>query len=515
MFRCLNLRRFEISQDDVSSALKKLDVSKGPGTDHLPPLFLKECAESLKMPLSTIFNSSLRHCSFPSLWKTASICPIFKAGSSHAVENYRGVSILCCVAKVFEGLVHDVMFTLSKPLISEYQHGFVKKRSTTTNLMTFSNFLSTKIEKKHQVDAIYFDFSKAFDKVPHDLAIAKLRYLGFPIWITEWLRSYLSERKAFVNINGSHSRVFPITSGVPQGSVLGPLIFILFINDLCSRLRSEKLLYADDLKIYRIISSHLDCLALQADIDELQRWCLENGMELNIKKCKTIVFTRRQSQIGFEYSVGTEILERVASIRDLGVIFDTKLSFNEHISVTTAKAFAALGFIRRITSNFDDIYAMKALYCSLVRSILEYAVCVWSPVHATHVSRIERVQRSFIRYALRRLPWSNPENLPDYEHRCRLITLETLESRRKNLQRLFVFDLIQGNLDCPLLLSNVLFYAPTRQLRQRDVLFVRRHRTSYGFNSCLDRCFRLFNSVSGLFDFNVSKTVFKNRIKVF
>lgn len=214
----LNLAPFDISRQDVYSALKNLDVTKGAGTDNLPPLVLKECAESLQMPLEIIYNKSLRNSTFPSIWKKASITPIFKAGSSHAVENYRGVSILCSVAKVFEGLVHNVLYAASTPIISELQHGFVKKRSTTTNLMMFTNFLSTEIEKRSQVDAIYFDFSKAFDKVPHELAIAKLRHLGFPDWITEWLRSYLTQRVAFVNINGTHSSVFSIASGKRSGA---------------------------------------------------------------------------------------------------------------------------------------------------------------------------------------------------------------------------------------------------------------------------------------------------------
>lgn len=225
-------------------------------------------------------------------------------------------------------------------------------------------------------------------------------------------------------------------------------------------------------------------------------------------------FSRRQSCIEFGYSIGSEPLERVESIRDLGVILDSKLRFNEHVNATTAKAFAALGFVRRNASCFKDIYALKALYCSLVRSILEYAVCVWSPQHTTHIIRIEKVQRSFIRFALRQLPWSDPFNLPDYTSRCRLIALQTLSSRRSNLQRLFMFDLIRGNLDCPSLLQNVSFYAPNRHLRQRDLLLIRRHRTSYGFNNPLCVCSRLFNSVSDLFDFNVSKSVFKSRIRV-
>lgn len=509
----LNCPPLVVSQNDVLLALEKLDVSKGPGTDNIPPLFLRECADSLLTPLTIIFNKSLSESTFPEAWKSASITPIFKAGNNRAVENYRGVSILCCLAKVFEQLVHEVLYAASRPLISDFQHGFVKRRSTTTNLMSYVSFLSSEIENRHQVDAIYFDFSKAFDRVPHDLAIAKFKHLGFPDWITEWLRSYLSSRRAFVKVNGARSRVFSITSGVPQGSVLGPLIFILFVNDVCLRLKSRLLLFADDMKIYRVISSHLDCCALQADIDELLLWCSENGMELNYSKCKFISFSRRQSRIEFEYSINSETMERVQAIRDLGVVVDSKLRFNEHVSTTTAKAFAALGFIRRNTNSFTDIYALKTLYSSIVRSIMEYAVTVWSPYHAVQTIRMERIQRSFIRYALRQLPWNDPANLPDYASRCMLIDLETLSARRTKLQRLFIFDLVKGNIDCPPLLQNLGFYAPSRQLRERNLFLVRRHRTTYGYNNPFDNCVRSFNNVSAVFDFNLSKSVFKSRIR--
>lgn len=410
-------------------------------------------------------------------------------------------------------IIHRSLNSAIRPIISDVQHGFVKKRSTVSNLMSFTNVLSNSVEKRRQVDAIYFDFAKAFDKVPHELVISKLKHIGLPDWITEWLRSYLTDRKAHVKVGRARSHSYDISSGVPQGSVLGPLIFILFINDLAVRLKSGKLMYADDLKIYREISSTLDCCALQSDVNELISWCTENGMELNIDKCKTITFTRRQTYVTHDYAIGNNIIERVFSIRDLGVIIDSKLKFTEHISTVTAKGFAVLGFIRRNSQSFRDVYTLKALYCSLVRSVMEYAVCVWSPYHATHMLRIEKVQRCFIHYCLRQLPWNDPTNLPDYVSRCRLIDLETLTSRRTKIQRLFVYDLLSNNIDCSELTNELRFYAPTRQLRERQLLVIRPHRTTYGQNCPMSSCLRAFNDVGCYFDFNVSKCTFKHRIK--
>ncbi|XP_055643865.1 uncharacterized protein LOC129780031 [Toxorhynchites rutilus septentrionalis] len=487
----VSLPPLTITPNDVLSALKKLDISKGAGTDRLPPTFLKECAESLMTPLSFIFNRSLIERSFPTMWKTASITPVHKSGGTHIVDNYRGISILSIAkAKVFEDIIHAVLYNAARPLISDAQHGFVMKRSTVSNLMCYTTSLVEQMDKRCQVDSIYFDFSKAFDKVPHGLAIRKLNHLGLPSWITEWLSSYLAGREAFVKIGNARSRMYSIPSGVPQGSILGPLIFILFVNDLTGCLKSGKLLYADDLKMYRTIHSVLDCCALQADIDELTRWCSANGMQLNITKCKSTTFTRCQTSISFNYKIASNNVERVNCIRDLGVILDSKLKFDEHISTTATKGFAVLGFIRRNSLTFQDPYTLKTLYCSLVRSIVEYASCVWSPYHATQMLRIEKVQKSFIRYALRGLPWNDPSNLPDYASRCRLIDIETLQSRRTKTQRLFVFDMLTGNMDCSELIQNARIYAPSRRLRGRQLLAIPPCRTTYGQNSPLLKCFR-------------------------
>lgn len=441
------------------------------------------------------------------------MAPVYKSGSIRLVENYRGISILCCLGKMLESMVHKVVMSASISIISQYQHGFIPHRSTTSNLLCYTNVLFREIERRKQVDSIYVDFSKAFDTVPHLYAVEKLRHMGFPDWISDWILSYLTDRKAFVKVNSSRSSTFSIPSGVPQGSVLGPLIFVLYINDLCHRFSSGRLCFADDLKIFRVINSTLDCVALQDDIDSLLQWCIENGMTLNIGKCKVITFCRSLSSINYTYAINGTTLERVGSIRDLGVVIDSKLRFNEHITVITAKAFSVLGFIRRNASQFTDVYALKALFCALVRSVLEYAAPVWAPYHTSLMIRIERVQKSFIRFALRRLPWNDPINLPDYPARCQLVDLELLSNRRLKLQRLLVHDILTNNIDCPDLLSEVQLSVPNRRLRHTTLIAIPLHRTSYGYHDPFTTCLRNFNSVCEMFDFNVSKDCFRARIK--
>lgn len=500
-----------ITADDVKKALQSVNAAKGPGPDKIPPLVLKSCADSLATPICTIFNRSLTSSVFPGEWKTAAVTPIHKSGNRHDVGNYRPISILSCLGKIFEKLVYNFIYPAVRSVVSEYQHGFMQKRSTTSNLMTYTTSIIKRLEKRLQVDAIYVDLAKAFDRVPHRLTIAKLGRIGLPLWLTGWLDSYLSRRTAYVRIGPSLSRRYSIPSGVPQGSHLGPLIFILFINDLPALLQCENLLYADDLKIYRCIQGPNDCTALQDDVDTLLRWCASNGMEISRGKCKVITFHRIRSPIITEYRIGGEPLERVQSIKDLGVILDRKLSFNEHISAVTAKSFAMLGFIRRNTACFNDVQVLKTLYCSLVRSILENAAPVWAPFHAVHQQRLERVQRSFVRFAARLLPWNDPTTMAPYEDLCALLSLPTLVRRRTFLQRLFVFDTLQNNIDCPDILENIRLHAPARRFRESYLIRIQGHRTAYGHNNPLDACCRKFNDprVLNLFDFNVSKTKFK------
>lgn len=490
-----------------------LDSKKGSGTDGIPPLLLKKCAAELVIPITLLFNRSLSERTFPSAWKIATIVPIHKSGNVNQVENYRGVSILCCLSKVFEKLMHNVLYTVAAPLISENQHGFMKRRSTSTNLMCYVPSLINEMEAGRQVDAVYVDFAKAFDTVPHILIIEKLKRIGYPDWLSEWVFSYLTGRSAHVVVNSARSRQLYITSGVPQGSVLGPLLFNIFINDLCLLLSSFKLSFADDLKFYRVICSPADCDALQEDINALLVWCSDNGMRVNYAKCKVISFTRANNPVRHQYSIESANLERVTSICDLGVTLDAMLRFNEHVRITTAKAFSVLGLIRRHASEFTDIYALKTLYCSLVRSILEYAAPVWSPYYAAPTLSIERVQKKFIRFALRLLPWNDPNNLPDYSDRCKLISLELLSVRRVELQRLFVFDILTGTIDCPTLLEQIPFYVPPRQLRHVPMFVVPFHHSNYGYNNPIVSCIRAFNVVSEEFDFDMSKTVFKNRLR--
>lgn len=233
------------------------------GLDNIPSFLLRDTACILVKPLKYLFNLILNQSKFPEIWKKSRICPVFKRDDSKNVENYRPISILCNFAKTFEAVLYDRIYNSVKCIISPEQHGFMHKRSTTTNLACFTQYVSQSIDKRGQVDVIYTDFQKAFDQIDHYVLIEKLSRIGFSSKLILLMRSYLFGRNQHVEYLNIKSRQFSPTSGVPQGSNLGPLLFLIFINDLTETISCEKLLFADDMKIFYTINSINDCISLQ------------------------------------------------------------------------------------------------------------------------------------------------------------------------------------------------------------------------------------------------------------
>lgn len=503
------------TEEDVLNAIKKLKPSTSAGPDGIPPIVLKQCASSLCQPLLMICNKSVELGRFPESWKLSVMFPAFKKGDKRNVQNYRGVTSLCAGSKLLETLVGRVLFAGVRNYITTNQHGFFPGRSINTNLVEFTSFAIHEMEAGGQLDTIYTDLKSAFDRVNHDLLLAKIERLGATERFVSWLRSYLYNRVLYVKVGNATSVCYQATSGVPQGSNLGPLLFSIFFNDICLVLPDgTRLLYADDLKIFLRIRSIQDCKELQRLIDVFQGWCSRNLLLVSISKCSVISFTRRKTPIVWSYTMCGEPLERTSVVKDLGVLLDAKLSFTDHYSSIISKANRNLGLIFRISSEFRDPYCLRALYVALVRSVLESASIVWCPYTDNWGRRIEAVQRRFIRYALRFLPWNNPENLPPYEDRCRLLGLETLSNRRSISKAAFVGKLLLNAIDSPTLLRQISFNVPPRLLRNRDFLRLDYHRTDYGQNEPVRAMCSVFNSVVSVFDFNVSVDVFITRLKI-
>lgn len=505
----------QLACEDVLEALLKLNTRKGKGPDCLPPLLLKMCAYELCYPLCCLFNRSLYDGVFPEKWKLSHITPIFKSGTRTNVSNYRGVAVLPTLGKFFESIICTKLTGLYRNYISTRQHGFMKGRSTLTNLIEFTQIGLDTIETGRQLDVVYTDFQKAFDRVDHSLLLAKLERIGMHSSMLDWIRSYLTDRRQYVVVDGVKSRVFPVLSGVPQGSHLGPLLFLLFVNDIVNIFKYSKcLLYADDLKIFCGISNVRDAIGLQRDLDSLFSWCQENRLYLNLTKCKVMSYHRKVNAICFEYKLNNSALERVQQMSDLGVLFDQKFCFSSHIESMVSRAYSRLGFMKRICNDFNDVYCLSSVYYSLVRSVLEYASVVWNPGYAVHSDRIESIQRKFLLYALRRLPWRRDTFvLPSYESRCMLIDMEPLVDRRRNASLLFLYDLLSGRVDSVDLMSLFYFNVPPRSLRNNNLMHVIPRRTNYGMFSPVNRLSVLFNEHGMSFNFNMSRECFRREIR--
>lgn len=345
---------FSITSEMVISSGKQLKTSTGSGPDGVPSLVLKRCLTALATPLANVFNLSLMSGVFPACWKESFVFPIHKKGCKRTVSNYRGIASLSATSKLFELIILEKLVQSFAHCISTDQHGFMPKRSTTTNLVTFTSFIIREVERGHQVDAIYTDLSAAFDKMNHDIALAKYDRIGVHDGLLTWLYSYLTGRNMSVKIGDYVSSSFPVTSGVPQGSHLGPFLFLLYMNDVNTILKCLKLSYADDLKLYFVIKEPSDAIFLQQQLEVFAEWCRINRMSLNVSKCSVISFGRKRSLLHHDYTLTGITLKRESTIKDLGILIDSKLSFKDHVAYVVSKASSQLGFIFRFAKKFKD-----------------------------------------------------------------------------------------------------------------------------------------------------------------
>lgn len=472
---CSNMiENFCFSPEEVGNVIMKIDNNKNGGPDGIPNIFLRQTHNTISIPLAHIFNNSLSVGVCPERFKESFMVPIYKSGNKSEVKNYRPVSILNAFSKIFEKLIHDRLFGLIKHLISRKQHGFVANRSTVSNLVSFTSFVANALADRSEVHTIYTDFSKAFDRVNIKILLNKLHQFGIRGRLFKWFQSYLTNRKTRVAFNGHVHHPFMPPSGVPQGSVLGPLLFIIFINDLPIRLKMENLLFADDLKLFARVNNINDAMNLQNDIDRLIVWCESNDLDLNIDKCFVVKYHRKISPMNFEYRMSNKALTEVTQIKDLGVFFDCKLKFNVHISHIVRKAYQMLGFVMRMCKDFVNLSCMFSLYSTLVRSVLEYASVVWNPFRKNQVLEVERIQKKFSLFMSKKTytPYM------DYKIRLHIHGLISLEGRREKSDVIFLFKILNNIIDTDMLQSisfgvprlNARFAIPFRitQLRTND-----------------------------------------------
>ena len=433
------LSDIEVSPELVERKLHALNPASAPGPDDIHPHVLREARHSLCRPLSLIYRRSLDTGEIPREWSLGRIVPIHKKGDRQDPGNYRPVSLTSVTCKVLESLIRDELLQHlgDSELLSYSQHGFRPKRSCNTQLVEVLDDWSKALESHCSIDVVYLDFKKAFDSVPHQRLIYKLRCYGVGGKLLAWIEKFLTTRKQQVALNGHSSVWAEVGSGVPQGSVLGPLLFLVFINDLPEVVHSSIKLFADDTKLYSIVDTTHGSSSLQADLESLARWSDTWQLPFNETKCKVLHLGR--SNPNFQYIMRGNALSEVQVEKDLGVHIDRELKFRQHASAAVAKATQILAVIRRSFALINE-RTLPLLYTTLVRPHLEYGNLVWGPFNRADQKLVERVQRRATRLV------SNLRHLP-YEQRLRVLQLPSLYYRRRRGDMIHMYQMFHGGVD--------------------------------------------------------------------
>lgn len=377
-----------ISPQIVEAKLKSLRVTGSPGPDGMHSRILQETASTIATPLARLFRRSLDSGVLPDDWKKGLVVPIFKKGSKQDPSNYRPISLTSIPCKILEAILREgIMDHLNThQLLSPDQYGFRPKRSCAAQLLHTLQEWSQMIEEGNTVDAIYLDYSKAFDAVPHQRLLTKLKSYGIGGKLLKWIGAFLTSRRQQVVINGVCSDWVPVSSGVPQGSVLGPLLFVIYINDMSVSTECPLKIFADDTKIYQV-SAESD--KLQADISQVLLWSEKWQLPFNEAKCKVLhVGSGNPHQT---YTMRDRSLDVTVMEKDLGVQMDQDLKFRKQAATAIAKASRVMGVIRKSFQKLDRD-TLPILFRTLVRPHLEYCNSVWGPFNRADQILVERVQ---------------------------------------------------------------------------------------------------------------------------
>jgi hypothetical protein len=424
----------EITIHDVFLGLSSLMPQKASGIDGIPARLLKLCATSLCQPVHHLFTQCFVQACLPSEWKLHKISPVYKNGSKNLVTNYRPISLLPCISKVLEKIIFNKMYDfIEQSYISNSQFGFLKSRSTLQQLLNFLSNIYESFSCSSQTDVVYLDIQKAFDSVPHGGLLSKLWSAGVTGSVWNFIRAYLSQRFQCVSINGSVSSYLPVVSGVPQGSILGPLLFIIYMNDLPASVHSSlTFLFADDSKCQKLIKSMNDCDLLQQDLDSIHSWSLSSQLSFNCDKSAVMSFcSAKRKPLIFPYSLNDCAITRCSTYKDLGVVFTPSLSWSTHISKIISKCYNLLHLIRRAFPHVSSTEAKRTLYITLILSRLSYCSPVWRPHTRKDIMALEKVQRRATKYIL---------NYHSIDYKSRLKTLKLLPlSYRLELNDLMFF----------------------------------------------------------------------------
>ena len=436
------LEHIELTLQEVHRELEALDINKSAGPDGIPNSVMKMCADQMAGPLKCLFQKTLDLGKLPVDWKEARVTPLFKKGSKKAPGNYRPISLTSQPCKVLERIVRKriVEHLDDHDLISKHQHGFTKRRSCQTNLIEAMEEWTKTLDEGHALDIAYLDFQKAFDTVPHRRLKKKLYGYGIRGRLLDWICDFLHNRRQHVTIGNSTSNSVDIKSGVPQGSVLGPTLFLIYVNELPTVIKSSIKMFADDAKVYRPIRLDDDVAALQADLQALCAWSLKWLLRFNVAKCK-IMHCGLSNQHNRYYMTENGLnreLKATTMERDLGVVTTSSFKATEHCYQAANKASSALRLLRIAFASLN-MNNFKPLYTSYVRPHLDYCLSAVGPHLIQDLKALEKVQRraSKLVREIKHLP---------YHQRLERLELPTIEERLSRGDLIETYKILTGKL---------------------------------------------------------------------
>ena len=355
-----------ITEAEVYDILADLDPTKAMGCDNIHPIVLKYCSDFLASPLALLFNLSLSTGCIPTEWKIHRIRPIQKGGDQQNVANYRPISLLSITSKVLEKAIFNKVITFIRAKLSRAQFGFLQGRCLSQLLTSLARIFNDLDRGAEAVDVIFLDLRKAFDSVPHTELLLKLWRIGITGRLWSWFQGYLSQRQHYVHIDNTSSPLLPVKSGVPQGSILGPLLFLIYINDLPECINyASCYLFADDSKVLKSIFTTNDCSQLQMDLTSLEAWCNAWKLKLNQSKSTHLRLSfsnRTNSPHNCHYNIAGAQLQSVRSQRNLGVVISNTLSWQQHYTKLCQKAYNALHLIKRTLSASASVNLKKHVH---------------------------------------------------------------------------------------------------------------------------------------------------------
>ena len=438
------LSNIEIKIADILKQIKTISNNAAAGPDQLPAIFLKNCASPLAKPLLILYNNSLNTGIIPSKLKSAKITPIFKGGSKGEAKNYRPIALTSHIIKVLEKIITSklTIYLETNNKMNEGQHGFRSGRSCLSQLLAHHEMIVSALEgKSENLDVIYLDFAKAFDKVDHGILLHKARQLGVSGRIGVWLHNFLSNRTQFVAVNGVTSSVSHVLSGVPQGSVLGPLLFLIHIHDINKNVKhSHVASFADDTRMLKETPNINETQVLQMELNQIYQWAEKNNMTFNDTKFEHLsYYTKPPLRHNAKYSAPDgSIIANPNNVKDLGVSLSNDCMFNLHINTIAKRARGQSGWILRTFKTRDKL-PMLTLFKALVIPILDYCCQLWNPWKTGEKQILEAVQRSFTRKIC--VVGSSNYN---YWDRLENLKLYSLERRRERYIIMYVWKVMMG-----------------------------------------------------------------------